>query len=137
MNEPIFDYTGHKKLWNWLANHPGKDKDDYFKSHHIIIPEEECYACEYDKQYCEYDKQYNERCNSYNNRCTHCPLNTSHLEDYRYNRYNCNSCLGGMHSDWEDWCEWSKNTGDHNYTIACSIAKQIANLPVRGGVKCK
>lgn len=37
--EQKFNLTAHKKLWNWLANNPGMDKEDYFDI--MGIPEED------------------------------------------------------------------------------------------------
>ena len=29
MNKKIFNHTGHKELWNWLANNPTMEKTDW------------------------------------------------------------------------------------------------------------
>ena len=36
----------HRKLWNWLAAHPNKGKEDYFADwERDDIPENMCFAC--------------------------------------------------------------------------------------------
>ena len=43
-----FRHDLHYELWDWLAKHPAKNKDDYFNIHCIHeIPEAGCYACDY------------------------------------------------------------------------------------------
>lgn len=37
----------HRRLWNWLADHPEMDKEDYFKGWpEECIPDNGCFACE-------------------------------------------------------------------------------------------
>lgn len=37
----------HRKLWNWLADHPDKRAIDYFESWKVDrIPKNRCFACE-------------------------------------------------------------------------------------------
>lgn len=37
----------HRKLWNWLADHPEKEKRDYFEDWGAAsIPRSGCFACE-------------------------------------------------------------------------------------------
>ena len=37
----------HRKLWNWLAEHPDKGKADYFEGWpEECIPDNGCFACE-------------------------------------------------------------------------------------------
>lgn len=62
----VFDHTNHQKLWNWLADNPGKEKHDWPGWQNI---KEKffgyCFACDYD------DKAY-----EITNRdtCDCCPL---------------------------------------------------------------
>lgn len=51
----------HRKMWNWLAEHPEKYKDDYFEIHHEQFGHinNYCFLCEYNSQndgyYCDKD----------------------------------------------------------------------------------
>ena len=37
----------HRKLWNWLADHPEEEKEDYFDNWDAAsVPHNECFACE-------------------------------------------------------------------------------------------
>lgn len=37
----------HRKLWNWLADHPEAEKRDYFENwSYNSIPKSSCFACE-------------------------------------------------------------------------------------------
>lgn len=37
----------HRKMWNWLADHPDKEKKDYFENWDATsIPMSRCFACE-------------------------------------------------------------------------------------------
>lgn len=42
----------HRKMWNWLAEHPEKWKNDYFEIHHEQLGHinNDCFLCEYDYQ---------------------------------------------------------------------------------------
>ena len=34
----------HRKMWNWLAEHPEKDKDDYLELNDFEYVENECFC---------------------------------------------------------------------------------------------
>ena len=37
----------HRKLWNWLADHPEAEKEDYFENWDAAsVPKSRCFACE-------------------------------------------------------------------------------------------
>lgn len=40
----------HRKMWNWLAEHPEKDKGDYLKSNDFKYVDDECFLCHYNHQ---------------------------------------------------------------------------------------
>ena len=42
----------HRKMWNWLAEHPEKWKDDYFEIYHEKFGHifYDCFLCEYNHQ---------------------------------------------------------------------------------------
>lgn len=43
----MINYKEHRRLWNWLADHPEMDKEDYFKGWpEECIPDNRCFACE-------------------------------------------------------------------------------------------
>lgn len=46
----------HRKMWNWLAEHPEKWKDDYFEIHHEQLGYiyNDCFLCEYNSQNSDY-----------------------------------------------------------------------------------
>ena len=45
-------------MWDWLADHPEKDKQDFFIEKNLEFVDSDCYCCEYDIQFsgdaCEY-----------------------------------------------------------------------------------
>lgn len=49
----------HRKMWNWLAEHPDMDKDDYLELNDFEYVENECFLCHYshqnDGEYCGED----------------------------------------------------------------------------------
>ena len=118
MTEPVFNHTAHKQLWLWLAVHPTKTKNDWrgwkdIRNCHVA---KTCFACEYAGQ-SEYSLCiYTEICNG------GCPLiwggerNICFEED-------------AIFTQWE---YASKNS----HRTRKRLALQIANLPVREGVKC-
>lgn len=40
----------HRKMWNWLAEHPDMDKDDYLELNDFEYVENECFLCHYSHQ---------------------------------------------------------------------------------------
>ena len=103
-----FDHTNHKKLWNWLAENPDKNKDEW--------PEWEknggtvkravslCFACDYVE-----DSMLT---------CYECPL------DWPFQKDTMKTC---SHSLFGLWLPYNKDSAE--------IALQIANLPVKEGVE--
>lgn len=45
----VFNYTGHKKLWNWVAEHPTHTDNDYFEITGTAKPLYDSYGCEFVK----------------------------------------------------------------------------------------
>ena len=114
----IFDYTGHKELWNWLAENPGKDKHEWpgWKAYHNgRFVESCCYACVYDTV-----KGAEEGCLDC---CKYCPL-----------EWPGNLACGEKHSLYE---EWGNANAENYYETASNLARKIANLPVKAGVETK
>ena len=46
----------HRKMWNWLAEHPEKCKEDYFEVYHekFDYMSNGCFLCEYSRQNSDY-----------------------------------------------------------------------------------
>lgn len=40
----------HRKMWNWLAENPDMDKDDYLELNDFEYVENECFLCHYNHQ---------------------------------------------------------------------------------------
>lgn len=40
----------HRKMWNWLAEYPDMDKDDYLELNDFKYVENECFLCHYSCQ---------------------------------------------------------------------------------------
>ena len=93
----------HRKLWNYLADHPETKKADYFKNWDIdSIPRSYCFACEAALQ------EVN-RMGAYHI-CWFCPLGGKHI-------VGCDSGL---------YVEWYKAVSPE---CRQRLALQIANLP--------
>lgn len=92
----------HRKLWNWLADNPRKEKKHFFKYFEITNPPIfYCYACSHAIAKSIMPENY----------CVKCPL--------------CNliigfGCLNGL---CQEWC-FAKTEGTRS-----AIARQIAELP--------
>lgn len=94
----------HRKLWNWLADHPEAEKQDYFENWDRT-PYNECFACEAALQEAA-------RVNTAYF-CRLCPLGGESVV----------GCSGGLFARW--WEALSPKTRR-------KLALQIANLPWRG-----
>lgn len=129
--EVVFDHTSHTRLWQWLAQNPGKTKGEALKALGMSIPlgYNGCYACLYAAQY---GRSIGAECN-----CVHCPLLVTDsdilqipqvVKEYGMDR---DSCLGGLYDAWE---ASNKNNNDDD---VCKVALLIAALSVRAGVPIK
>ena len=109
-----FDHTNHKKLWNWLAENPDKDKEDWpeWKKNGGGVEESirHCFAC-------AYEAVHNE------DSCHTCPLIWPH-------NYEGDFVCDGMDGLWANWYESEGDIADRT-----KYALQIANLPVKDGVE--
>lgn len=107
--KPIFDWTNHKKLWNWLAENPTKTKYDWIGWKHnggyiyIDTIDSECFACDYANSVCKF-----------------CPLKVSNNSFF--------TCLDGLYEDWGI---------SGSYNEVSEIALKIAKLSVKEGVLTK
>jgi hypothetical protein len=110
----VFQWTKHKELWQWLADNPEMNKEDWpgWKCSGGTIEDTsgyECFACEYIGEL-----PYSARCN--------CPLIWPDNH-----KVEANDCMGrqGLYRSWEN------STRD----TRVSLAKTIRDLPVREGVE--
>ena len=93
----------HRKLWNWLAAHPGARKADYFKNWgNGSIPRSHCFACEVAGREAD-------RADAYRI-CEYCPLGGESVV----------GCDDGLFAQW-----WEASS----YMRRRKLALQIANLP--------
>ena len=110
-----FNHTAHKELWNWLAENPDKNKEDWPEWSHNGGPiqevENDCFAC---------DALFDGGCLGGEECCLLWPPND----------LGKNFCVfGGLFSQWSDAPLGSQERS--------SLARQIANLPVKPGVECE
>ena len=108
--DAVFNHTAHKALWNWLAENPGKQKIDW--PGWVINGHEDninycyyCFACDYD------DEIFGD--------CEACPLQWP-------DKPGCGECANL-------YVRWYKRTA--SVIEKSKLAQQIANLPVKEGVK--
>lgn len=75
----------HRKLWNWLADHPNAEKWDYFKDwdYNNSVPRSGCFACE--AAHREADRE-----NTHSS-CRFCPLGGPGIV----------GCDRGLYADWQ------------------------------------
>jgi hypothetical protein len=121
--ELVFDLTHHKELWNWLADHPKREKYDWFKMK--LLNGEKfsgmCFACIYADEVCEkaclkMRIGYCDTCDIY---CSDsCPL------EFQVECDNADS----LYYQWVNASNLEERT---------RIARLIANTPVKEGVKTK
>ena len=104
-----FNLTAHKELWNWLADNPSCNKEEWpgWKHNGGQYPSDcsMCFACQYDERF-------------HDGPCAHCPL--------KWNSFNCEEPDA-------IYKKWKNETIDLIYRS--DLARQIANLPVREGVE--
>ena len=102
-----FNHTKHKELWNWLADNPGSLKQEWPGWNGKLV-ENCCFACVYDEE-----KMAEEGCSEC---CKHCPL-----------EWPGNLVCGEDNNLYSEWVDTIKDDG--------SIARKIANIPVKFGVE--
>lgn len=141
MEEPIFYYTLHQKMWNILADNPfmsrRKALEKYFtEEEREKFGEHECTACAYANKYKDTEHS-----------CNYCPLDTSNvLDDHpelKELKNECNEfldgrgeCLDGLSLEWSN-LTW-RTVHDADVKELCSkYARAIANLKPKKGVVFK
>ena len=115
----------HRKMWNWLAEHPDGDKGDYWGLNSFEYPTGGCFLCHYSHQ------NDGECCG----------------EDCILDWGDTGGCMGSMFNlglykvyceltdllrDTNKNSEWSKDIIKGLYLIISRTAKTIAELPERG-----
>jgi len=114
----------HRMLWNWLADNPDKEKEDFFKEFKCNIrPINDCFACECAGRMLD---------NSNIANCSKCPLIWGTEQDERYE--DCKTyCL---YYDYDEYVDgeadlvplYEKYENNDYYDEKSDIAKQIAEM---------
>lgn len=108
MTNKVFQHSLHRELWQWLADNPGKDKDDWPRwernSGDVPMVFTACFACDVSPSY-----------------CNECPLEWP--ENYS-GEYVCDD-TGGL------WSQWEYAESPQERT---RLAIAIKDLPVKDGV---
>ena len=110
MEPVVFNHTGHKEMWNWLAEHPDKD-ETYWPGWEYNGGEYgeavcNCFACDFVDKYNTISQKPRETS------CDYCPI----CDEGR------GSCLEGLYDDWDD---------SENIEERAELARIIRDLPVR------
>lgn len=111
-----FQHKAHKRLWNWLAKNPRKQKKDWPGWHSIPYAlVRDCFAC-------EYAWIAREELEEGLDLCYYCPLCAKYSD----------MCLAGLFNTWAQ----AKYPSRRMRKIRIAAARKIANLKVKEGVKC-
>lgn len=102
----IFNHTGHKELWNYLAENPTEWKEDWpgweVNGGEYSKVDSNCFACEF----------------TIGGTCHDCPLIWP------------SGCCTGYCGLYKKWAEVGISLEERT-----SLALKIANLPIRNGIK--
>lgn len=115
----------HRKMWNWLAEHPEKDKDDYLESNDFEYIKNECFLCHYNQQ--NEGKYCGEECIIDWGDTGGCIGITFNLGLYQI-YYELTSLLCDINKN----SEWSKDIAKGLRLIISRTARAIARLPEKG-----
>lgn len=126
MREKVFDYTRHKQLWNWLAEHPDKNKDDWpgwydneIQGIGLLSILHDCFGC----FACDYAGN-----NLGHEGCRDCPLDWD-------DEITCvQQDLGFVDAD-SYYYMWYSHPED--LKLRAEMARKIANTKPKKWVKCK
>lgn len=116
----------HRKMWNWLAEYPEKDKGDYLESNDFKYVENECFLCHYSQQ--NEEKYCGEECIIDWGDTDGCIGTTFNLGLYKV-YYELTSLLCGINKN----SEWGKDIAKGLQLIISHTAKAIAELPEKEG----
>nr|DAU75674.1 MAG TPA: hypothetical protein [Caudoviricetes sp.] len=93
----------HRALWNWLADHPEAEKEDYFENWDAAsVPKSRCFACEAARRKAWRTPAYH--------RCRFCPLGGKRIV----------GCDNGLYAVWR--CAPDPEERQQ-------LARKIADLP--------
>lgn len=108
---PILQLTLHQELWNWLADNPERNKEDWPKWGYMPEVQGDCFACEYSTaSKIDTISECPEACPFIWPVSVWCLAPTSLYAQYR---------------------------GCSDMKKRAELARQIANLPVKAGVPCE
>jgi len=111
VEEEVFQHTLHKELWQWLADNPDKEKNEWPRwssnGGDIGYVTARCFAC------------------NYNSDCVDCPLV---WPDYPDNEGDICGKDGSLFD------RWLFTTGSSEGDKRSRLAEQIRDLPVKEGV---
>ena len=115
----------HRKMWNWLAEHPDMDKDDYLELNDFEYVYSECFLCHYSRQ--NEGKCCSEECIIDWGDTSGCMGTTFNLGLYKV-YHELTSLLRDINKD----SVWSKDIIKGLRLIISRTARAIAELPERG-----
>lgn len=115
----------HRKMWNWLAEYPEKDKSDYLKSNDFEYVDNECFLCHYSQQ--NEGKCCGKECIIDWGNTSGCIGTTFNLGLYKV-YYELTSLLRDINKN----SEQSKDVAKGLRIIISRTARAIAELPERG-----
>lgn len=131
-----FNHSAHVKMWTWLAENPGKRKEDATKACSLPRATEKDvpsgyvweYACVYAREAAEAEKR--------DWTCDDCPFPRGDFEDEfadELGELDEEYCFGGLLSAWEDFSR-NANRDPESAAWAVKLAKFFVSLPVRSDV---
>lgn len=137
--ENVFDHTNHKRMWQWLAENPGKEKDEWpkweFNGGHIPEALNDCFACDYTKA----PFTDHRGVTRFQVECKRCPLLWGTVTDYFICEKENSPYIYWTDYSWE-YVTKTEVTADERVRLAQEVTSQalaIKNLFVVEGVKTK
>lgn len=135
----VFNHTGHKNLWNWIAEHPTHDETDYFdaiKLTNELRPKWNHYGCEFVEHIVELIPLRSFHNGFFTTRCADiCPLDWGVGENGQ-NLLCCGRYNKTLYNEWSNLnlkFHQQKNTRDLRTLIGQieKAARAIANLGLK------
>ncbi len=107
-----FNHTAHKKMWNWLIEHPSMNKLNWPEWVNYSMPVCTCFACGVDAKLLTSTTPMI--------RCLHCPFDVNTEED----------CLNGYYDLWDEYKEMY-NIGYIDDQLVKEYATLIRDFPLK------